>query len=178
MRKEKDSFNEEDTLRGLAVEETTDVDRLRRLVDLVRKDFRIADERGRFRAVLHGLAPQARKIAPLKEQDGAALHRELGEMFWGLVADPPQRYPLPTAYGFLTRQKPGAPIRFSGEGRTVDNVRWGVVNLLLSAGENLLACAECGEPFVRERRQVFCSERCSQRVRDRKRGKGKPLKNR
>jgi hypothetical protein len=43
------------------------------------------------------------------------------------------------------------------------------VNLLLSAGENLLACAECGKPFVRERRQEYCSERCSQRVRNRRR---------
>jgi hypothetical protein len=178
MRKEKNTLSEEDTLKGLAGEETTDADRLRRLVDYVREDFRIADEEGRFRAFLHGLAPHVRKTDYLKEQDAAALHREFGEMFRGLVADPPQRYPLPTAYGFLRRQKPGATIRFSGEGRTVDNIRWGVVNLLLSAGENLLACKECGEPFVRERRQVFCSERCSQRVRDRRRGKGKPLKNR
>jgi hypothetical protein len=157
-------------LRKLAHEETTDADRLRTLVEWVREDLPTrAEDRGKFRAFLYGLVPQGQKTQPLDDQETIALHREFAEMLHGLVANPPRRWPLPSTYAFLTRRKPAGPVEFIGEGATIDNVRWAVVNLLLSAGENLLACRECGEPFVRERRQKYCSERCSQKVRDRKR---------
>jgi hypothetical protein len=173
MRKKKKDRpkSDEPTLRKLADEETdTDADRLRCLVEMVRQDpLTRADDRGKLRAFLQGLVPQGQKTQPLDEQETTLLYREFGEMLRGLVADPPRRWPLPSTYAFLTRREPGGPVEFIGEGRTIDNVRWGVVNLLLSTGENLLACAECGEPFVRKRRQEYCSERCSQKVRDRRR---------
>jgi hypothetical protein len=156
-------------LRRLA-DQSTEIDRLRRLVDLVREGFPTrGDEKAKLRAFLGGLVPEGQKGQPLDERETLALHKELGEALRGLVANPPRQWPLPTAYTYVTRRLPGAPIELRSEGRTIDGVRSGVVNLLLAAGENLLACAECGAPFVRERRQEYCSERCSQRVRNRRR---------
>jgi hypothetical protein len=157
------------TLRGLA-DESTDADRLRRFVEYARSPFpEKAAEKSAYRVFLNRLLPHDQNGEPLGEAELPALHREFGEMLRGLVAESPQPYPIPTAYGFVTRAKPGAPIEFKGHGRAPDRVRWAVVDLLLSVGENLLPCTKCGEPFVRERRQEYCSKRCSQRVRDRRR---------
>lgn len=169
--------SDEPTLRKLAVEaiprDRINLDRLRKVVDFARSPLpETARERNADRAFLLALSPvspQPGHQEPLTDADLAALHREFGEMFRGLVAEPPREFPIPTAYGFLSRSRLGAPIQYSSYGRAVDRVRSAVADLLLSAGENLLACGECGEPFVRERRQLYCSERCSQRVRDRRR---------
>ena len=60
------------------------------------------------------------------------------------------------------------PFRFIGEGSAVQGILWGVVNLLVEAGDHLKACAECGKPFVSRKRQEDCSGACSQRLCDRK----------
>jgi len=62
--------------------------------------------------------------------------------------------------------KPGEPF--------VDPKRailYGILNTIRE-GQNLLrACAECKSPFIPVRRQEYCSTRCSQRARDRRRKK-------
>jgi hypothetical protein len=45
-------------------------------------------------------------------------------------------------------------------------VRGALVSLLLGGVEDLLACPKCGSPFVRVRKQKYCSPACAQRIRN------------
>jgi hypothetical protein len=45
----------------------------------------------------------------------------------------------------------------------------GVANLLLKFGERLLTCQVCGTLFMRQYRQEYCTVRCSNKVRNRRR---------
>ncbi len=44
-----------------------------------------------------------------------------------------------------------------------------IAELIVRAGADLRACTECGRAFVRTGRRMFCEERCSMRIRNRKR---------
>ena len=154
-------------------ERITAQERLRWLVEMLREEFS-SFGRSEAQAFREGLL---RLIAPdwsanasidqgLSNRAVEALHRELREVFWGFVAEPPRRWPLPSAFAFLQHSEPGGAFYFSSEGPPETAVRWAVANLLMESGENLLRCPECGTPFVRVRRQEFCSERCAQQVRD------------
>jgi hypothetical protein len=48
-------------------------------------------------------------------------------------------------------------------------IRTGVVNLLLKFGERLLTCPVCGTLFLREYRQAYCTVKCSNKVRNKRR---------
>jgi hypothetical protein len=48
----------------------------------------------------------------------------------------------------------------------------GIEALLLREGSRLRACAECGTPFVARKRQAYCSSKCSQRTRTRRKRQG------
>lgn len=45
---------------------------------------------------------------------------------------------------------------------------------IVRAGDDLRTCPECGRPFIRTGRRKFCEERCSMRVRNRKRPRNRP----
>lgn len=45
----------------------------------------------------------------------------------------------------------------------------GVANLILTFGDRLCTCPVCGTPFLRQYRQAYCTVRCSNKVRNRRR---------
>jgi len=50
-----------------------------------------------------------------------------------------------------------------------ENILIGVVNLLSKFGDRLRTCQVCGTPFLRQYRQEYCTVRCSNKVRNRRR---------
>jgi hypothetical protein len=104
------------------------------------------------------------------------LHQTLREAVRGFVLDEPRRWVLPHGTVHLERAGPGDPFHFSTEAHGSDAVPWGVMNLLLKAGHLLEKCPVCSDPFIRNRRQEYCSLQCSQLVRDRRRAEKKRQK--
>lgn len=86
--------------------------------------------------------------------------------------------PIPTAL-FYRRHTPldakrvgltlSADVNGSGPDATKKNIIYLFTDIIGNAQHLLRACAECHTPFMPVRRQEYCSVKCSQRVRDRKR---------
>ena len=89
----------------------------------------------------------------------------------GWTLPPPRRVRLVRIGEFVTRIE---------ESRDeVASILAAVGELAVRAGVDLRGCPECGRAFVRTGRRKFCSEKCSMRVRNRKRpSKAKGAKNR
>jgi hypothetical protein len=66
--------------------------------------------------------------------------------------------------GFIKKVHFAAP---SGK----DAILNAVMDIILESGDLMRACSECKSPFVPVRRQEYCSIKCSQRARDRRRSK-------
>jgi hypothetical protein len=49
-------------------------------------------------------------------------------------------------------------------------------DLILQAGERLIACPICGAPFLYNRKQLFCGIRCAQKARNDRREEARPRK--
>jgi hypothetical protein len=116
----------------------------------------------------------AMPIAVIPEALLRSLQAEITQGLQGLLEEPPRPWQLPATQTLsVSRASP------TGAKRTQFHVHWeggmreailgSVLNLLLQAGEALRACAECQRPLVARKRQIYCSARCSQQVRDRKR---------
>jgi hypothetical protein len=67
---------------------------------------------------------------------------------------------------------PGGYFRILCVGEHTDegmDILIGVVNLLSKFGDRLRTCQVCGTPFLRQYRQEYCTVRCSNKVRNRRR---------
>jgi hypothetical protein len=167
--------------------------RLRWLVDFAREELP-AD----LKSVGAGLIATAWPAPPLAEVPGPLspamirqLHRELRDVFTDAVTRTdggatmfPVRVPLgvkrltvrharvPDTTGRTGRL--GVPAKWASTAGG-DDVRTTILmrahSYILSGGKNLFACPVDGRPFVSTARQEYCSVRCSQRVRNSKRGK-------
>jgi len=62
----------------------------------------------------------------------------------------------------------GPRFRVIFEGDERAGIIGGVAHLVIEAGDLLRSCRECGRPFVRVRRQEYCSATCSQKTRNRR----------
>ena len=58
------------------------------------------------------------------------------------------------------------PSDFDGQRR---NIKLAILYIVLAAKDSLRLCSECKSPFIPVRRQEYCSPKCSQKARDRKR---------
>lgn len=50
-------------------------------------------------------------------------------------------------------------------------ILYGILNTIRESGDLLRLCSECKSPFIPVRRQEYCSTKCSQKARDRRRNK-------
>ena len=58
------------------------------------------------------------------------------------------------------------PSDFDGQRR---NIKLAILYIVFAARDSLRLCSECKSPFIPVRRQEYCSTKCSQKARDRKR---------
>ncbi len=149
----------------------TSEDRLRWVVAFVRRDLRTLrpEEVKALGEDLRGLLPETWTLTgaeAVQEGEVNRLHRDLGEALRGFVKKSPKAWDLPSRGVCVWRDSPERPLHFTGRGPQSQGIPWGVINLLQEARDNLLACAECGEPFVAWKRQEYCSPICSQKARD------------
>ena len=127
---------------------------------------------------LKGLGGQAYgyvvDVGAMPDEVLRTVQTEIARGLQGMMAETGQSWELPVPHKlYVSRMSP------AGAKKTCFQVRWeggepeailgGVLNLLLTAGKALKACAECQRPFVARKRQIYCCPVCSQRVRDRKR---------
>ena len=132
----------------------------------------------------HGLGDLENLPPPLAPQHVAALHAELRTMLRSLVGAGG-----PRAFMVLIRTEGGSKgiIRLTGVGvrPALFAMSYGhrdarsailhtVTNLVVQAGERLIACPVCAAPFVAVRKQRFCSARCAQRARNERKAARRP----
>lgn len=116
---------------------------------------------------------------PLPAGEVEALHRDVRAMLRDLLGSAPTRWhqvSIPTAGQTeslvrLTRagEKPAAFTVSYGHATVRTAVFQAVKDLVLQAGDRLIACPVCGAPFIAVRKQMFCGPRCAQRVRNERR---------
>jgi hypothetical protein len=110
-----------------------------------------------------------RDVGPMSETDVRARQREIAEGLRSyLTAGSWKGLPAPKAV-FLLRGATGRGQRvWHGDERQM--IVNAVAELLVQAGDRLRFCAEsnCGRPFFAVKRQAYCSVRCSQKTRDRR----------
>ncbi len=125
---------------------------------------------------------------PLTRETVATLHNELGAVLGDLVIREggPTVFPVtaPVQLYRLTAMYRKPAMWATSRTDSVEDPRTAVLqavrDCVLNAGERLLACRDedCAKPFVGRKRQEYCSEKCSQRARNRrnspKRRKGSP----
>ena len=124
-----------------------------------------------------------RKRSPLPSDEVRRIQREVVKGLRILTqerrATQPEEWELPPGTDRLvpwvsgdgTQRKRKFAIRSEGDEYTA--IIRGVAYLILMAGEDLRACAQCHTPFVGVKRQAYCTTACSQQARDqRKREKG------
>jgi len=153
--------------------------RLEWLIEFLSSEpWKLSDEaREELRYGLQALAEPTQFCAypadawPLPERELSGLWGELKEAV-SLMSDVSHGetyWPLP-ATGTLTavRAPDGTvtPLLVAGP---KDAIRAGVILLLAQAGQHLRVCESCGTPFAGRPNREYCSERCSQRVRNRRR---------
>jgi hypothetical protein len=124
----------------------------------------------------HGVGDLENLPPPLAPQEVAVLHAELRTLLRSLVGAGGAR-----AFMVPIRTEGGskAIVRLTGVGvrPALFALSYGhqdarsailhtVADLVVQAGERLIACPVCSGPFVAVRKQRFCSPRCAQRVRN------------
>ncbi len=116
-----------------------------------------------------GQAHHQEAIGPMPEATLRAIHRGVAEGLRNLFAK--QAWELPERKTYLYRcSADGAPrtrfgIRWQAEGEK-EAILSAVVELILSAGEKLRACRECGRVFVANRKQRYCTAAHAQKDRN------------
>jgi hypothetical protein len=123
---------------------------------------------------------------PLADDDLSGLQQWTKDLFAAQGDDRAREFKLPVpSEAFLHRQSPltSKKSRFQyiekyeleHELRAITK---GIANIILAASGNLRFCLECRRLFVASRKRVYCSDRCSQRVQDRKRPPDRKVKKR
>jgi hypothetical protein len=93
-----------------------------------------------------------------------------------LLGRHPEPWPIPAQPALALRpmgstrradnKGPRFRVIFQGDERA--GILGAVAQLVIEEGDLLRSCRECGRPFVRVRRQEYCSVACSQRTRNRR----------
>jgi hypothetical protein len=141
----------------------------------------------RLLALVYGRQPANRlrrddeDIPPVTATDVVQVHAELGAFFHTLVAPGPKpmlplkvKVPMDDLQvwivrGTLSGEKPAKFYEtYSGSRRSI---LFHVVKALALASDRLLACKECGKPFVAARKKEFCGSKCLQHWHDTRRDK-------
>lgn len=120
---------------------------------------------------LSSLVGEIELPSPLAPAVIGTLHREMREKVRSLVGGD-QWVHFPTGDAYLARftdvgESPAQYLLSYGHTTPRAAIFHAAKDLILgSGGDRLLACPKCGTPFVRVRRQVFCSRECAQDVRN------------
>lgn len=154
--------------------------RLRWVLDFVKRDILRMDEEERIAAGdnLRALHDSERWHAPyssgltMPDRLLKRIHRELQDCFRVLFSEDPAnvwRVPLPKSSDIhrmnrLTSKKTRFQQYFTADERVA--VIGSVLDLLLQCQDQVRACARCKQPFVRNRRQAYCTEDCGQKERN------------
>jgi hypothetical protein len=84
------------------------------------------------------------------------------------IVDPSRGWRLPPAEDRMIRYgdagSPKFAIHSHARNERVAIVR-AIAHLVVTAGHDLRACLECGRPFMRRQRQIYCDAKCSQKAR-------------
>ena len=89
--------------------------------------------------------------------------------------NPPRAWALPASTSYLLNgrfDRRGRDHRIVCVAKPTDirtAILIGVANLLIEFGDRLRTCEVCGAPFLRRYRQAYCTVRCSNKVRNRRR---------
>ena len=121
----------------------------------------------------------AHYAGPLDDEVVKQLHAEITTRVKGLFSSvaAPWQFKLPELFQvYRTSPITSKRILFAtlsqfGLDQERDAILYGVANVLLDANRTLRACAQCGSPFIPVRRQEYCSTKCSQKARDKRRSK-------
>jgi hypothetical protein len=118
--------------------------------------------------------------------DVAGLHAELRATVRDLLSKNPlgaNKVTIPTegdseSLVRLTQAGKKPALFASGHGHTSARtaVFQGVKDLIVQAGDRLIACPACGKPFIALRKQEYCSTSCAQRARNERREANRPRK--
>src|SRR5262249_15964526 len=110
-------------------------------------------------------------MSAVREDVIRAIHRHIKAGVFSLLTKSRWRSPV-TSQIVLRRDDqddhPTYRIGFSWKGTESDAILGGIMDLLVEVGDKLRACPRCHEPFVKNRRQAYCSVACSQKTRDRR----------
>jgi hypothetical protein len=171
----------------LAVERMgqNDEDRLRWVLEFAKKDMdklrpgeRIALGYDLRQLLPIGWAVKREQGTPVPEPALRRIHGILAGSLRTLLADdrdmshPDAGWILPTGRDRVIRvSRKGskqAIFTLTSEGDDETTIVRGIADLVVRAGRRLRLCARaaCGQPFVATRRQEYCSNSCSQRVRN------------
>jgi hypothetical protein len=113
-------------------------------------------------------------VGPMPDEALRQYQADIAQGIRGLLANPPQEWSIPAPAEIHIQRFSTAGARKTGfytvrQGDERQRILGAVADLLLAAGSALRACAECGRPLVARKRQVYCTQSCSQRARDRHR---------
>jgi hypothetical protein len=151
---------------------------LRWVVEFARKDLSLArpEELVALGYDLRALPPPVGTLtrSPHKPLPGAEVMRIHAEVKKGLQQvlsrDPKGGWILPPPKSQRLVRIAGVFTMVQETEYEVDSIAQAIGLLIARAGQgNLRSCPECGRPFMRTGRRLFCEERCSMRVRNRNR---------
>jgi hypothetical protein len=104
--------------------------------------------------------------------------------FRSLFSEKPRRWIFPAPEGIkLVRKSPlnakrsdltlvtVVPMILGTGGPRRRSIELAILEIVFGGRDLLRACSECGSPFIPVRRQEYCSTKCSQKARDRRRKK-------
>jgi hypothetical protein len=135
---------------------------------------------------LHGVVSEEKAPDPMAPDDVEALHHDLRAKLRDLLGKNPTRtqmvdIPTEGQTEVLIRlthagAKPAMFATSRGQVSLRTAVFQAVKDLILQAGERLIACPSCGTPFLYNRKQMFCKVTCAQKVRNDRRDAKRPRK--
>ena len=150
---------------------------LKWILDFAKKDLQKTRPEERvalgydLRGLISGNWSWNTNVGPMPDPTLRRLHSEITEGLKGLFNQPQKEwnFPPPSIISVNRFNPLDAPdirfiTRYEGDERTA--ILSGVLGILQKAKENLRACKRCKTPFVRVRRQEYCSEKCSQKKRN------------
>jgi hypothetical protein len=111
---------------------------------------------------------------PLSAPDIDAIHHEIGTFLRAIVTCAPGQvvsWSIEGSTAGLVRStavgaKPAIFASAFGHKDARTAIMQHVRDLVLQAGERLLACPQCRAPFIAIRKQIFCTPECAQRARN------------
>lgn len=159
--------------------------RLRWLVErFLRTDLATlrAEERVALGYDLLALVPGGRTVArfpgPMSEAQIGALHEEVSRGIRAIVRGQSWALPPTGTVVLMLRREKGSREQHIDRAATGDDTQAvvaGIERLLIHEGSRLRACDECSTPFVARKRQAYCSPKCSQRTRTRRKRQGERI---